>query len=322
MPTGRSRECPEFEATHIGFAAFFSDIEECFSRAGIQDDQVATKITWAKRYGRDHAEEWSQIPCLAGGCPTSGVAPAGVTWDIFKAEVRKCYPQLDEDQLHTLADLDQLVAKNAAIATMTRNDLGNYLRPFRVRANFLVRKGLLSEREKSRKFIAGFSQSIRTAIATRLSITKPDVLPINGYQMTDIEAAAEFVISGGHDFAEFSPTNTPILPNASNRSTPTADVRNTDLFRELANHMTSELTKAVTNLNTVRGTIPNAPQMTPRPAQQVNPNVPQFTRECMFCSSTAHFIRQCAEAEEYVRQGKAIQSSDTGGRGGVTWQAH
>jgi len=304
MPTGRSRYVPEFVPTRSGFRAFFDDLDECLKRAGVTD--VAEMIKWAKRYAGEHAEEWEQMPCLA-----NGATPA---WADFKDGVQKCYHQLDPTSLYDMRDLENLVARTAAHTDMSREDLGNYIRPFRVRAAFLVKQNLLSSRERSRMLIAGFPPRLRAKIGGRLAICRPNVLPINGYALEDIEEAATFVISGGDDFDEFSAANTPRLGSGSYHQPQSTDVRSSDLFRELSNHVTSELNRAVTSLQSSRPSPRSLPpaiassSSSPAPGGAVQ-GVPGVVRECHFCGSAGHFIRQCPNAVEYVRQGKAIYNS-------------
>jgi len=296
MPTGRSRNVPEFQPTIPGFKAFFDDIEECFRRAGVTADKE--KIKWAKRYAGIHAEEWEQIPCLAPD-------DADPSFETFKTEVCACYPQLDENNIYTVRDLETLVACHSATDTMSREDYGNYLRPFRVRAGYLVKRGILSLRERNRLFIAGFPPTIRARIRNRLAIRKPDVLPVNGYDTADIEEAATFVINGAHDQEE-TPDVTRL--SSTSRDTPA------DMMKEFAQGMTAvrELAQSLSVLAS-RGAVPSpapAPNtLPPRPAvANADSNAPQryAHNRCHFCGGDQHFIRQCPEAADFVRSGRAI----------------
>ena len=203
MPTSRSDSAPKFVPTPAGFKAFFHDLEYCLEKANLTANK--DKIRWALHYAGVHGEEWEGVPCLA-------VHDADPDLETFKADVRESYPQLNENMLYTLGDLEALVDRTRSLSSMSREDLGNYLRSFLVHAGYLVKQGLLSNREKSHLFLTGFPDAMRRSIASRLSIRKRDVPPINGYATEDIQEAAEFVIDrdsyqNHHDFANLESHN-------------------------------------------------------------------------------------------------------------------
>lgn len=160
-------------------------------RANITENKE--KIRWAIRYGGAHAESWEAVSCL------TDEEDADPDFETFKADVRRCRHHLNEETLYTLRDLEDedIVEKTKALTTMNCQDLGAHVRPYRIRAAYLVRQKLLSVRERNFMFLSGFPDAIRNKIVAQVAICNPGVRPENGYDTKDIENAAEFVVGNG-----------------------------------------------------------------------------------------------------------------------------
>ena len=80
---------------------------------------------------------------------------------------------------------------------MTHDDLGEYYRKFITYTAYLIAQGRYSVHERNGAYLQGFPQPVRSLIAQRLQIKKPDVVPDDGYEFEDIHQAAMFVFSAG-----------------------------------------------------------------------------------------------------------------------------
>ena len=98
MPMANSREAPNFIADPSGFDTFFEDVEELAKRADLPNSE---KIHWACRYAGSESDSWRRVPCLN----REGHNP---TFDEFKKQVLKGYPQLSHEDRYTIRDLQRL----------------------------------------------------------------------------------------------------------------------------------------------------------------------------------------------------------------------
>ena len=301
MPMAHSRDAPKFVDDASGFDAFFEDVEELAARAGLN---TADTIKWAIRYASPWSDAWKHVPCLS---PDALNAP---TLAEFKAEVLQYYPDLNNDRRYTSRDLERLLERTQDYQDMSRSDLGEYYRRFITYSTYLVNKGRLSERERGAWYLKGFPQPVRVSILQRLTIKKPDVLPEDGYSLTDIHSAAEFVLNTGVRGRQDATSATTLKPKV-----------------ELADQGgIGELIQAVSQLTRIFTTsVQGQPsQSSVRPQRSASPapggaslNSPRWTQRssqdiqgCMFCSSPDHFVKDCPTANQYLRQGKIIRNDD------------
>jgi hypothetical protein len=194
MPLTTAREAPRFSTEYNKFNAFFRDVDELATRAKLSD---ADTIDWAMRYAGDHADSWSEVPCMTEYDDDGN--PPDPSFEEFRDDVRKCYPHLSEDRRHTVQDVERLVARTRDFDDMTREDLGDYHRQFVKYTAYLISKDRLSERERSSLYLRGFPQPVRTAIIRRMSIKCPDRLPEEGFPFKEIHEAALFILNAGRD---------------------------------------------------------------------------------------------------------------------------
>ena len=307
MPLTHSREAPRFASdTEQGFKTFFDELEEVAKRAGLDDAQM---IDWAQRYAGRAAESWEHVPCLHPDV----LAHTPATWAQFKIEVRHLYSHLQADRRWTTRDLDTLLERTRGYRDMSREDLGDYHRSFLTYSAYLIAKGRYTARERDAAYLRGFPQPIRARILHRLSIKKPDVLPDDGYQFSDVHEAALFVLNARAP--DDNPDSRAVIP----KTEPAEQGSVSELIQAMSN-----LTRVFTaNVQPRRGPPPSAPPpRLPRPAtSQTTPggvfqNVPrwntlnpeQYTQNCVFCSAHDHFVRDCPIAADYLVQGKVIKN--------------
>ena len=283
MPMANSREAPRFASDSSSFDTFFEDVEELATRSKLED---SAKIKWAIRYAGAESEPWKSLPCMIAD-------RAAPTFAQFKSEVLLCYPHLSDNRRYTNSDFDRLLERTRSYQEMTRDDFGEYYRKFITYSSYLVAKDRLSERERSNGYLKGFPQNVRSRILHRLSIKKPDVLPDDGYKFADIHDAATFVLN-------------------TSCSDGSADVKKeTTAMDDLLQAM-SNLTRVFTaNMQGQRSQYQPTPggvsQNVPRGGQGQG-HAANDQQECIFCSGTDHFVRDCHVAKQYLEAGKVIRN--------------
>ena len=277
-PTPFSRDAPRFVADYVDFDIFFDAIDELGCRARAPDSD---RMKWACRYAGAESESWKFVESFS---------EPNATFATFRDQVHECYPQLDKARRFSFRDLDDLTQRTQTCPNMTQKDLGRYYRSFLPIAAHLRDYQGLSEREHSRRYLEGFPQPIRDNIARRLELTKPDVIPTDGYNFNDIQVAATFVFAaGGADYR--APVVTPTSSTVSASGLTAVE----DLVRAMLT-MVQSFASVVQNQPP-----PSYPQPLVRPPSQV----------CAFCSAPDHCIRECPIVGEYHQQGK-IARNDSG----------
>ena len=318
MPLPMTGKAPRFSPDPIGFRLFFDSVKELADRAQLSDEKA---IEWAVRYAGSHGLGWDRVDAFRN----KG------SWADFRAQVLRSYPGLNDESRFTLHDLDSLVDRTHRTEWMTSESYGEYQRSFAACAGFLQDKGRLSAREASRSFLRGFPHHIHTAVINRLAIRRPDVLPDEGYVISDIEEAALYVLRS-RDLAYRGRSD----QTRSDRDRP-SDRRRAEEDRSSAAASMEELTKAMASLtqilaaNAQMQAIPPPPALAPLPprrpqvpapggAVQYAPRWPQRpqghlqqtapVRTCLFCGEPGHFVGECPVAQEYLIAGKIIRNEE------------
>jgi hypothetical protein len=299
MPSVNSREAPRFREDASGFELFFDDVNEHATRAGISEQEA---IKWALRYAGIEGEAWKYVECQTGN------NAAAAQFQVFRDEVRHCYPNLSITRRYTNHDLAGLVQRTSELREMDREELGKYYRRFLPITSYLISEDRLSERERNTAYLKGLPHPIRIRVMHRLSIVKPDVVPGDGYEFADAHKAALFVTEAG----SLEPTN----PAATVvKSEPVEQGSIGDLIQAM-----STLTRVFTANAQSQHSAPRPPRQPPSTPGGVAQNPPQwsqrihpnsFTRNCAFCSATDHLIRECPSARQYIDQ-KRITRDHTG----------
>ena len=120
VPMPRSRDAPQFSSDASGFNIFFEDVEELATRAGLSESQ---KIKWVIRYTGSESDAWRFLPCMSD--PTKPP-----TFEQFRTDVVKCYPNISATRRYTNRDFDCLVDQTRTLPGMSLDDLGAYYRKF------------------------------------------------------------------------------------------------------------------------------------------------------------------------------------------------
>ena len=304
MPLTNARDAPRFVADDPGFDSFFEDIEDLGKRCKLDD---AAKIKWAIRYAGKTAKSWRGVPCLS----PDAASPA--TFDAFREEVREGYPNLDVHTQYTRRDLEALIERTRDVKGMDRTQLGDYYREFNTYADYLIGKRTFSDIDKASAYLRGFPQSIRVEIASRLKITKPHVLPADGYPFRDIHDAARFVLAGGTQDAFGDSDNAPPRSDARDQKFERLMLAVTDLTHVVATSSAQSHRRSSSSPSPPYSR-PSGPSPTPGGVDQnpprwgPPPQSSQSSQDCMFCSGRDHYVRDCPIASQYLQQGKVVRN--------------
>jgi hypothetical protein len=120
-------------------------------------------------------------------------------WDQFEKSIRVAYGKTDSKLKYTRVTLETLVAKNARNPVESEEDVMTFYRNFLPVANWLVKNGHITEKEKNHFFFWGFPAEFRERILSiRLDPTVKRDDPNEAYHMTDVIAHAKSLLNPLH----------------------------------------------------------------------------------------------------------------------------
>ncbi|KDQ05786.1 hypothetical protein BOTBODRAFT_182226 [Botryobasidium botryosum FD-172 SS1] len=225
------------------------------------------------------------------------------------------YPGAEEEV--TVKDVEKVVEARREREMMSRGDLMEYHRAFLLVSNPLVASEELSARERDRLYLSGFSGDLLTLVRARLMVLFPDHRLRNPYPMKDVRDAALFMLDGTPAqlvnpvqlptralLTSSARANDP-APFASRGSSQTSDLE--DVLRKINDNLA-----AAVQIMTAAAARPHTAQIAPAYNPPAIPGTSFRPNTCFFCADTSHYIRDCARAAEYVKDGKCIR--DAGGR--------
>ena len=289
MPSRGDRSAPQFDTKHPReLRRYFSDLEYCFGRAQITDE--AEKKKHACRFvDVDTSELWESL---------AEFADITKTYDEFCKAIHALYPGSEEERKWSVADMDKLVGERSRLGILSLGDLGEYHRQFLAITTFLIGKTRLSTTEQSRAFARGFQAELWARISQRLQLKLPDHFPDDPYPLNAILEAAQYVLQGTTSTLFVASTNS-TTPTTSQTSAVKAEIKTEDLAAILE-RITETFVKALSSQQqNNRATTSDRP----RPSPGTGGN-------CNFCGSPDHFIRNCAEVLESIKEGKCKRNTD------------
>ncbi|EIN06122.1 hypothetical protein PUNSTDRAFT_73659, partial [Punctularia strigosozonata HHB-11173 SS5] len=167
MPARHDHSAPVFKTT-ADLPGYLDELERLFSEHGVTGERE--KVNASLRY-LPHLETrvWKSVGAFTD---------LTKTWDEFKAEVIKLYPGSSIEGQTTRGDLETLVNARAASPILTRAELGEYNRRFKVLADDLLKKHggkIFSDNEANYAYLRGFmAGDFRKNLIMRLTLTNPD----------------------------------------------------------------------------------------------------------------------------------------------------
>ncbi|KAI0372512.1 hypothetical protein BV20DRAFT_908927, partial [Pilatotrama ljubarskyi] len=165
---------------------FFQDIETLFEWSGVEMDPA--RKSWVVRYlPIDVSDLCESLPEYAN---------EDKMYEDFKKAVIALYPGAGEDRKFAVADVENLVAKRAAVPIANISELSAYYRDFFSMTLYLMKHNRLSESEQSRLFVRGIAPPLRDQVSQRLQLKLPDHYPDDPYKLEEIYDTAKFVLHG------------------------------------------------------------------------------------------------------------------------------
>ena len=223
-----------------------------------------------------------------------------------------------------MADMERLVEERC-IGIRTLGDLGDYYRRFIAITTFLCGTNRLSNIEQSRAFMRGLPCDLRHRVLQRLQLKLPDHFSDDPYCLSDVSDAAQFILYGTS--TSVSITSTPYNPLISS-TLPLLDVSAKNIAKHRTTSHSLQSTSAFDRTSSSHTLTPCDPLISStsplldvsakniakhRTMSQLAQSSSTFDRTsrnspetpcCNFCGRPDHFIRQCPDAEEYIRRGR------------------
>jgi hypothetical protein len=308
VPLTNSRDAPRFGKSPTEFESYFEDVEEIGKRANLTTKET---IKWAIRYAGNVGEGWKNVPCLRDPDNLPDFAT-------FVKEVKSFYPEIDDKHRYTINDVERLVNNTRKHDDMTKEELGEYYRKFLTMTQYLIGLSRLSERERNKYYLNGFPVSIAEKIALRLTVKKPDVIPEEGYDFTDVHDCALFILSSNG--LPFNNVQTPGIIKRSPSNQPPVKSNEESKIDRLYDVMMAMLQSnngPSSSYQPPRQPPPhsnNVPLSTPGGVQNGPPRnasrpLDPMPDKCAFCGRLDHFIKKCVERENYHQAGKIDYNS-------------
>ncbi|KAG6849122.1 hypothetical protein C0991_012130 [Blastosporella zonata] len=172
---------------------YFTELEFLFASCGVT--KSAKKKALGIRYvDYNTSEQWLSISEYQ---PYNDSQPAlPYSYDDWKRAVISLYPGADAATKYSMADLDRIMGEAARTDIKTIGQFADYYRKFYQVSKWLTDSGRIGSLERDHFFQNGLGPSLWSNIQHRLSIVERDVRPGNPYTMTQMKAAAEFVLHG------------------------------------------------------------------------------------------------------------------------------
>ncbi|KAI0953768.1 hypothetical protein AcV7_007202 [Taiwanofungus camphoratus] len=251
------------------------DIEVLFTQCRIVDD--AEKKSWAIRYPSiDVTDLWETLESFSDQTKT---------YAQWKADVLALYPGTDDIRKWSLVDMDQLIGERIGIHNAT--DLGSYYRDFISITKHLITQRRLSDIEQSRVFLQGFQPSLLAQLEARLHLKHPDHYPDDPYPLSDIHAAATFILHGTSNMPTVAAPQT-----TASTTTPSGMIKTEDISTiiESLSKTIATLIQPSSNKSNVAARLPSTQDGT--------------EQTCHFCGDQSHGIQSCPHVEADIATGK------------------
>ncbi len=300
MPGRTHHSAPKFDGTPKLLSDFFEEVAQLAESCDLDDNQ---HIIWALRYAPNEERElWKDVPSATGN-----------SWNTFKDEIYELYPGSTGDRKYTIVNLEALTDAQVRTNMETTAQFGAYYRAFSQISNFLKKKGRLTDREISGRFMNGLDMNFRFKVRAQLYAENPTHHTDDPYDVAEIRKAALFVLSCNNGDIEIktpsveaaavaAPTVKREQFNISNlgQTNPGADgINYSALAQAIAKAMSGntqtppQQSQSYTSYQFQNAGTGASANNTPYQVQRSN--------ECIFCSETTHYLNRCPKAAEYIK---------------------
>jgi hypothetical protein len=185
LPFRREASAPRFDpADPCSIGQYFEDLDLLFVRHQVSDDSEKKRA--AVKY-TDITTECLWKYTLSFGNPAR-------SYEDFKAEVIRMYPEASAAQQYTISGLQQLVSGQARTQIRSERELGIYYREFRLISHNLITLRRIGWQEQAHHFLAGFEPCLALDIRCRLKTKLLDHCPLDPYRLEDIFDAALYTL--------------------------------------------------------------------------------------------------------------------------------
>ncbi|KIM52199.1 hypothetical protein SCLCIDRAFT_141677, partial [Scleroderma citrinum Foug A] len=182
MPCKGVPKAPTFSGDPCDITDYLDDVAQLCKACGAISG--AEKIKYALKYVSCEVEKlW---------CHATHYCKAD--WDAFGRLVMCFYPEVDADACHTRSALQHVVERQVSIPMTSQVDLGAYLHEFESISLYLLRKEHLSESERSRWFLDGFSPEFKSALLHCLSLSDLNHHPEDPWTTDEILLQAKCIL--------------------------------------------------------------------------------------------------------------------------------
>jgi hypothetical protein len=290
MPARNHSSAPRFDSKKPReLPAYFDELEALMEAAKIVEGSA--KKAHAKRYAHfNDGELWASLPEFA----------EPFTYEMFKAKVLEQYPGATAERRYNIQDVDKLVGERLRLGIISLEDLATYYRQFYVMTQFLIDRGRYSSAEQSRAFIRGLQPQFCQRVDQRLQLRHPDHHPEDPYTLSEVNAAATFVLQGS-SFSNAPFAESPAQIEPASRPIPTVQLPTTIKTEDM-------LAMFERFAQTIATSLSAGNNLAPPPATRPFPG--NRGGCCNFCGDPAHFISRCPIVEEYRLAGKIRKNAE------------
>ncbi|KAG2745377.1 hypothetical protein P692DRAFT_20648352, partial [Suillus brevipes Sb2] len=181
MPVRGTNHAPKFDGTTPQLRDFLEMFDASTNDAGLLGNDRIKQIL---RYlSSDDRELWSGLPDVSLS-----------DYDAFIKEVKDMYPGWQGDRRYMVADLQAVAQKHANEPMTWRDEFSVYDHMFRKVMQQLMNKGIIGTAECDHIFLEGLPSDIQTQTRTCLLIKFLDHHLQDPYPLTDVRAAALFLL--------------------------------------------------------------------------------------------------------------------------------
>ncbi|CDO74854.1 hypothetical protein BN946_scf185004.g4 [Trametes cinnabarina] len=274
-----------------------------FERSGVEADRQ--KKEWVVHYlPIDVAELCESLPDYYAD---------NKGYEDFRQAIIALYRGASDERKHSVADVENLVARRAKSPIVNISELSTYYREFFAMTSYLICQGRLSAAEQSCLFVCGIALPLWEQISRRLQLKLPDHYPDDPYTLEQVYNAAKFILHGTLSSASSSSQSANALSGGLVKTEEIAPI-----LRYLVQAIAEQPGNHGYGGNGFAG--PRYQLNAPPPPPPHFPNAPYPQQEarpannnnnfCHYCGNINCRLRTCPFVEEDTRAGRCRHDMD------------